>query len=369
MKILQISRFYFPIIGGIQKTVQQISENLNGKENFLIEVLCCNLKRKRKIEEINGVKVWRASSVGIIFGVPLSFDFLKIFKKLIKNVDLIDFHQPFPLGDFAIFLFKPKAKLIIHYHADIIGHEFLEFLIKPLILHTLKKASKILVSNPNLLKNSPYLKKFIAKCKVIPFGVDIEKFKKCFNPKVIKNIKQKYGDFILFAGRLVYYKGLEYLIEAMKFIKINLVIIGEGPLKGKLQSQVSKLKIENKVFFLPFQKEEVLINFYYACLFFVLPSILKSEAFGLALIEAMACGKPIISTELGTGTSFVNQNGITGIIIPPKNIKLLISAIKNLLENKKIIKNFGKNALKRVSEEFSFKKFLQSTKENYQQIT
>jgi len=367
MKILQVNKLYSPWVGGVEKVVQEIAEGLNGKNGFEIEVLCCDHRKKGGLEEINGVKIYRAKSFGIFWGMPISLNFFNLFRNLRNNYDIIDFHHPFPLGDLAIFLFPPKAKLVVHYHSDIVRQKILSIFYKPLILNTLKRAEKIIVSNPNLIKNSPYLKKFQQKCEVVPFGVDLSKFEK-FDEEKIEKLKEKYRDFVLFVGRLNYYKGVQYLVEAMKEIDAKLVIIGDDPEKKKLESQVEKLKLKNKVFILPPQPEKDLINFYHVCSLFVLPSIFKSEAFGIVLIEAMACGKPVISTELGTGTSFVNQDGITGFVVPPKNCEALRQAIKKILENKKLAKELGQNARKRAIQEFSLEKMLERAAAVYKAI-
>jgi rhamnosyl/mannosyltransferase len=367
MRILQVVKLYYPWIGGVEKVVQQIVEGLNGKDGFEIEVLCCAHEKKGKEEKINGVKIHRASSFGIFWGMPISFDFFRLFKKLSKKVDIIDFHHPFPLGDLGIFLFRPKARLIVHYHSDIVRQRIFNFFYKPLIFNTLKKAKKIIVSNPNLIESSSYLQKFKEKCEVISFGVNLEKFKK-FDLEKVRKIKEKYGDFVLFVGRLNYYKGLHYLIDAMKGVKANLVIVGEGPEKSNLLSHISNLKLENKIFLLPFQPEEELVNYYRACSVFVLPSIFKSEAFGLVLIEAMACGKPMISTELGTGTSFVNRNGVTGFVVPPRDSGALAEAINKILSDKELAQKFGKNAENLVIEKFSLQKMIEKTKSVYKGV-
>lgn len=374
MKILQINKLYYPHIGGIEKIVQQITEGLNKKNNLDIEVLCCQSNGERKVEKINKIKIWRAASFGIFFSMPLSLDFFKLFKNLFKKADLIDLHHPFPLADLAIFLFKPKTNLIIHYHSDIIKQKIFAFLLKPFIFYSLKKAKKIVVSNPNLIKNSPYLKKFQNKCQVIPFGVDLEKFKKTpIQELEIQKIKEKYGNFVLFVGRLIYYKGVEYLIKAMKDVKANLVIIGQGPRENMLKAISQKLtafwvkseKLKVKTFFIPKLNEKDLINFFHACQLFVLPSVFKSEAFGIVLIEAMICGKPIISTELRTGTSWVNQNNKTGFVVKPKNSQELFLTIQKIITDKKLTKIMGKNAFERAIEVFNLDKMLKSTKKIY----
>jgi glycosyltransferase involved in cell wall biosynthesis len=222
----------------------------------------------------------------------------------------------------------------------------------------LKKAKKIFVSNPNLIESSNHLRKFKEKCVVIPFGVDLEKFK--LNEEIkkeVEDIKKRYKPpIILSIGRYVYYKGFEYLIEAAKNVKAKFLIIGEGALKEKYENIIKKLNLEDKVFLIP--HVENLIPYYYACDLFVLPSIALSEAFGIVLLEAMVCGRPLISTEVGTGTSFINQDGITGFVIEPKNSKILSEKINAILENEKLKEKFSQNSLRRA-QEFSKENFVE----------
>ncbi len=368
MRILELTKLYYPWMGGVETIVRQIAEGLNKKDNLNIEVLCCSHKKgKRTIEEINRVKVFRAGSFGIFWGMPVSFDFFRLFRKIVKKVDVIDFHHPFPLGDLAILLFKPK-KLIVHYHSDIVRQKVLTLFFKPLLLNTLKKADIIIVSNPNLINSSPYLKRFKHKCKVVPFGVDFEKLDSCLNKEEVRKNKQQYGDFILFLGRLNYYKGVSYLIEAVKGLDINLLIVGEGDEKNNLIGQVKKLKMQDKVFFLPFQEREKIINLFKAAKMFVLPSIFKSEAFGIVLIEAMACGIPIISTELKTGTSWVNKGGETGFVVPPRDSKALKEAIEKILQDKELAEKMSHTAEKRAREKFDLKVMLSQIALIYQSL-
>jgi glycosyltransferase involved in cell wall biosynthesis len=154
----------------------------------------------------------------------------------------------------------------------------------------------------------------------------------------------------------------------MKDVEAKLVIIGEGSLRERLENKVRELAIKNKVFLLPALTGEKLINFYKACTVFVLPSIFRSEAFGIVLIEAMAAGKPVISTEVGTGTSFVNQNRVTGFVVSPKDSRALAQAIKKILGNKKLAQEFGQNALKRAREKFSLEKMLEEISRVYRDI-
>jgi len=362
IKILQVSKFYYPRIGGIERIVGQIAEELNKDSQFKVEVLCC--EKRRRVEVFNNTKVYRAKILFNFWHLPISLDFFRLFRRKRDNYHIIDLHHPFPLADLALFLFPTKAKIVVHYHSDIVRQKFLEIFIRPFLYHTLKKSSKILVSNPNLVRTSSILQKFSYKCVVVPFGVSLSKYQNP-NTQKINEIKQRYGNFVLFVGRLSYYKGVSYLIEVIKDIPTNLVIIGDGPERNKLHRLVKKLQITSKVYFLPFQEEEDLICFYHACKFLVLPSIYRSEAFGIVLIEAMTCRKPVISTELGTGTSWANKNNVTGFVVKAKDKKALKKAIERLLFEKDLYQKFSNNAFLRAKKLFREEAMIKKIKEIY----
>jgi rhamnosyl/mannosyltransferase len=370
MKILQINKLYYPVIGGIETIVKQISEGINRIENFEVDVLVCNDTFKTNTEHINGVTVTKAGSLGIIFSMPVSFSFILLLKRIWHRYDILHLHLPFPLAQMALWLIKPKTKIIVTYHSDIVRQRFLSYTLRWLDEWILTRADSIVVSSPNIIETSPVLIKYKTKCIVIPFGVDNNKF----NPENrtehdIKQIKKIYGEkIVLFVGRLVYYKGLEYLIDAMKDIEARLLIVGEGPLKNKLIRRVNKHGITNKVSFLPFQTQEALVNLYLASTVFVLPSTHRSEAFGITIVEAMACGLPVISTELGTGTSFVNQDRITGFIVPPRNSEAINKALKKLLSDETLLLNMGKRASDRVASIFTLNNMLDKYKKLYKSI-
>ena len=143
---------------------------------------------------------------------------------------------------------------------------------------------------------------------------------------------------MLFVGRLVYYKGLEYLIEAMRWVPdAVLVVVGTGPLRGRLQRLSEQwLGCPGKVVFLGAVAEHDLCAWYHACDVFVLPSVELSEAFGLVQLEAMACAKPVVTTDLPTGVTYVNQHGHTGLVVPRRNSRALAEAINILLDNRQL---------------------------------
>lgn len=365
MKILQVVKLYSPWIGGVEKVAQDIAEGLSGKESLGVDVLCCQAAGRGKIEKINEIKVYRASSLGIFRGMPISIDFLLKFHQLVKSYDVIDIHQPFPLADLAIFLFKPKTRIVVHYHSDIARQRLLKYLATPLAVNTLRRAESIIVSNPNTLDNSDYLRNFRAKCIVIPFGIDLPAIERQQDQALIRDLRDKYGKYVLYVGRLAYYKGIDYLIKAMKDVSATLIVIGQGDLESKLKAQSKRLGLTSKVVFLGDMPTNLVINYMSAASVFVLPSTYRTEAFGLVLIEAMACGTPIISTELGTGTSWINQDGTTGYVVSPRNAGQIAAKVKLIIKNSSLRDGLGKAAQERAKADFTKSKYERSMLELY----
>lgn len=285
IKVLQVNKLYYPWIGGMEKVVQDLAEGLNGK--LEVEVLACQPKGKGRAEYINGVKVTKAGSVGIVCGMPISFSFPFLLAKKSREVDIIHFQMPFPLADISYLLFgSRKPKIVATYQSDIVRQRKLMLFYKPLLLKFLDIVNKIIVTSPNMLKTSKYLKTFKYKCSVVPLGIDINYLKNS-NAKKINLSKDKDEKIILFVGRLSYYKGVEYLIEAMQWVirKSKLLILGDGKLRAQLEERSRFLGVQDRVIFLGKLSQEELKYCYEVCDIFVLPSVEVSEAFGLVLIE------------------------------------------------------------------------------------
>lgn len=368
VKVLQITKFFYPHFGGMEKVVRDI--NIGLKEDVEMKILTCQVKGKGNEEIIDGIEVFRAGSIGSYFSVPISFTFPFLLKKISSDRDILHFHLPFPLAVISYLLVRPKGKIIVWWHSDILRPKSLYKLYKPFLRKFLNKVDKIIVATPYHIKNSDILKDFRNKCEVIPFGIDIKHFEK--NSQVrnkVKQIRNKYGPkFILFIGRLIYYKGLEYLIQAMTEINAKLLIIGEGNLRGNLQKLVDNFKIDDRVFFLGRVKNSDILAYYHACDIFVLPSIAKTEAFGLVQLEAMACGKPIVNTNLPTGVPYVSQHKITGLTVLPKDIKALAGAINILFSDESLRKKYGENGKRRVEKEFTKKIMIEKIFNTYKKV-
>lgn len=358
MKILQINKLYYPWIGGVEKVVQDITEGFQGKVDM--EVLACQSKGRGSKLLINGVKVTKASSLGIYWGMPVSFTFPLLLSWKSRKADILHFHLPFPLGDLSYLLLGArKKKIVVTYHSDIVRQEKLLRFYKPFLYRFLEMADRILPTSPNLLESSKYLRPHKDKCTVVPLSIDLNEYGHPVEKEFYLGVSL--GErIVLFAGRLNYYKGLEYLIEAMQEIEAKLLIAGEGELREELEEKTRSLKVNQKIIFLGKVSDEKLKYCYQICDLFVLPSVESSEAFGIVQMEAMAYGKPVVNTNLPTGVPYVSINGETGFTVPPRDSKALTNAINRILNDKELATKFSKNALKRVKEKFSKEKMLES---------
>ena len=367
IKVLQVNKFYYPWIGGIETVVQDIAEGLKDKVDMT--VLACQPKGKTVKEKINDIDVIKASSIGKYFSMPISFSFFKYFYKLSKNNDIVHLHMPFPLGDLACFLSRYKGKLVVWWHSDIVKQKKLMFFYKPLMNWVLRRANLIIVATEGHIKSSKYLKKYKDKCKIIPFGIDIKKYPKQ-NKKILTNLLyNKTNKKILFVGRLVYYKGIEVLIDAFKNIKnCELFIVGDGALKNLLIQKTTQYKIQNIVHFMGRLGDEDLRQAFSDCDIFVLPSIENSEAFGLVQLEAMVYEKPVINTSLPTGVPCVSLNKISGFTVRPGDPQDLANAISILANNQDLCIEMGKKGKERVEKIFNIKKMLDDILREYKNL-
>ncbi len=351
IKVLQIGKFYHPIPGGIEDHLYNLCNEL--KDKCKIQVVVSNSKLRSEVSNVEGVKVSRMANFGQIFSTSFCPTMPFWLNKF--DSDIIHIHLPNPMAHLSYIIARPKGKLIVMWHSDIIRHKFFLKLYRSHLIKLLKNAKAIIATSPIYINHSSFLNKFKDKIAVIPLGIDTSRF--ALTQKILKmvsNIRKNFGNrILLFVGRLVYYKGLEYLIESMDEIEANLLIIGKGKLEKKLKKFTQRSLDKNKIYFLGNVSHEEIISYFHACDIFVLPSIERSEAFGIVQLEAMACGKPVISTSLTTGVPWVNQNGITGIVVPPRNPNALAEAINMLIEDPKMREKYGRNGKERVKKEFN----------------
>lgn len=372
MKILQLTKFYPPFWGGIESVTYELTEGLHAA-GYECVVLCANTNNTTVEESFNQkYKVIRAASFGRIFSTSISPALIKIFKLIANDFDIIHVHFPDPLTALALSLVKPKAKVVIHWHSDIIKQSFLLRFYLPLQNMVLKRADVIIGTSPKYIQESPQLKDFVYKTVAIPLGSEVKVFENSasIEASIIKRFK---GKKILFSlGRLVYYKGYNYLIEAARLISDDFVVVigGEGPELSNLKKQVKNQKLENKVHLIGKIPQSELASWFKACYIFCFPSTYASEAFGVSQIEAMSFGKPVIATEIPrSGVSWVNAHGVSGVNVKPSKPKELADAIQLIDNNADLYQKYCLGAKHRYETLFKPKQMVGSMLNQYLRLT
>lgn len=361
LRILQVNKAYYPHVGGIESLVRQYSEELGQIENTEVKVLVCRDDRgKTYAETVNGVDVTRAGSFGTYFSCPVSFSFIRLFRKMAKQADVVEIHVPFPLADIALMLSGFKGRVVVAWHSDIVKQKKLLMFYKPFMMKMLRRADCIVTATKGHIDGSDYLPEFREKCRVVPYGITPEEYLSVERkPFLAEKCTDKDSVKVFFTGRLVYYKGVDILLKA--FSKVNgceLFIAGTGELESKLREYADSHELNQKVHFLGFLPDQQLRQAYADCDIFVLPSVLKSEAFGIVQLEAMVYGKPVINTDLPSGVPHVSLDGETGLTVPPSDIDALADALNTLASDKELREKYGNNAAERVKLCFDEKKVI-----------
>ncbi|MDR2792183.1 MAG: glycosyltransferase [Treponema sp.] len=369
IKILQINKFYAPWVGGVERIVQNIAEGLNDKSDM--KVLVCHSKGRTEKATINNVQIIRSASLGILYSMPISFDFIFKLWKLSRRCDILLFHTPFPLADLACLFSGYRGKVVVWWHSDIVSQRKLLQIIKPILNWFLKRADIIVVATQAHIDNSIFLKQYRKKCRVIPFGLKFSDYEQItINKYLTDRLFNKYHKKLLFVGRLVYYKGVDILIQAMRTIQgAEAFITGSGILECELKARVEEEGLLEKIHFLGYLPFEELKAAYTDCDMFVFPSNANVEAFGLAQMEAMFYGKPVVNTNLPTGVPLVSIHEKTGLTVPVNDASALSAAIQRLIDDDELRSRLGANARQRVYEEYDFDKMMDRVYKLFEELT
>lgn len=359
LKVLEVNKAYFPHVGGIESLVRQYSEELR-KYCAVKTLVCRDDKGKTVTDNVNGVKVTRAGSLGTYFSCPVSFSFLRLFRKMAENADIVHINVPFPLADAALLLSGYRGKVAVSWHSDIVRQKKLMFFYKPFMMYLLKRADVIFTATQGHIDKSDYLPQFRKKCRILPYGITPEDYLETERvPFLTDKLHDKSAKKVFFTGRLVYYKGVDILLKAFREVHdCELFIAGTGELENQLKFYAKSHGISHKVHFLGFLPDSELKHAYADCDIFVLPSVAKSEAFGIVQLEAMIYGKPVINTNLPSGVPYVSIHGETGLTVPPSDAQSLAKAVNTLAGDDKLRETMGKNARERVVKHFNEKQII-----------
>jgi glycosyltransferase involved in cell wall biosynthesis len=367
MKILHFYRTYYPdSFGGVEQVIRQM---VNGSAKLGIEAEVLTLTRDTKNLEIEfeGHKVHRAALDLEIASTGFSWSALSRFKQLASEADIVHYHFPWPFMDVAHFACQIKKPSVVTYHSDIVRQKYLLKLYQPLKSRFLNRVDRIVATSPNYLATSATLEKYQDKTEIITYGLD-----KSIYPEPSKMQLQNWRTrfpqpFFLFVGMLRYYKGLHVLLDAVAGTDMPVVILGDGPVEAELKQQAQQLGLRNLHFLgaLPELDKVALLQLCYALVF---PSHLRSEAFGITLLEAAMFGKPMISCEIGTGTSYVNLDQETGMVVPASDPAALRQAMQHLLAHPEQASEMGIKAALRYESMFTAERMAKNYQRLYQQI-
>jgi rhamnosyl/mannosyltransferase len=372
VRVTHLGKFYPPVPGGMERVVQALCE---GERMLGVDsrALVIGSGRATLREQVNGVPVTRAGSIVRAGSVWLSAALIPWLRR--DSSDVLVLHEPNPMALVAYALARPRHRLIVWYHSEVIRPRWrYRAFYHPFVSFALRRAARIVVSSPALVEHAAALAPYRDRAVVIPFGLpdpaQTPQDRRAPAPDPTETtVRAKWsGQIVLFVGRLVPYKGVDVLLRAVRDARAAVVIVGDGPLRQQLERLAADLGVADRVFFLGTLSEEALAGWYHACDLLVLPSTTRAEAFGLVQLEAMARGKPVVSTRLASGVPWVNQDGVTGLTIPPGDAGALREAIVRILASDELQARMGAAARRRFLEHFTYGRMIDRTTDLYQEV-
>lgn len=368
MRILQIGKFW-PVLGGVEKVMYDLTEGLSAR-GIECDMLCAKSDRQSDVIRLNDHgRVIATRSIVKAKSTMISPDMVKMLRHTAPRYDIIHIHHPDPMAALALYLSGYKGKVILHWHSDILRQRILLQAYRPLQNWLLDRADMVICTSPNYALGSKALQRVSHKIKCVPIGVAPVIPHKDGAQELRKLAA---GRKIVFSlGRMIPYKGFDNLILAARSLPDDYVVIiaGSGPLYASLSGLVKENHLEKKVIMpdrISDLDRDALLG---AASVFCLPSVEKTEAYGIVLVEAMSAGTPVIATEIpGSGTSWVNANGITGLNVPCASPDMLADAIVKVVHNTMTSGSYGRNARKRWEELFTIGTFIDNITDIYRQL-
>lgn len=367
LRVLHFYRTSFPdTMGGIEQVINQIARG-SVKLGIKVDVLSLTPDKVPRTIKIDGYLAHRARLDFQIASTGFSVSAFWRFYQLAKQADIIHYHYPWPFMDVVHFATRVCKPTVVTYHSDIIRQVHLNKLYRPLKRKFLECMDCIVATSPNYLATSMVLAKYKDNVKVIPIGLDKASYPEV-EPDRLQFWREQVGSkFFLFVGLIRYYKGLHILLEAAQGTDYPIVIVGAGPIEQELKAQATQLGLHN-IHFLGYQSDEDKVALLTLCYGVVFPSHLRSEAFGISLLEGAMYGKPLISSEIGTGTTFINIADKTGLVVPPSDPVALRQAMTYLWEHPEQAAEMGKRAEERYYQFFTADQMVQSYVDLYRDI-
>ncbi|MBB5445181.1 MULTISPECIES: glycosyltransferase family 4 protein [unclassified Paraburkholderia] len=365
MRVLHFYKTYKPdSMGGVEELIGQICSGA-ARQGVTSDVL--TVSKDTTTIDFGDHLHHRAKLDIEIASSAFSMAAFKKFSRLAAHADLIHYHFPWPFADIVHFATGVDKPSVVTYHSDIIRQKVLLQVYKPLRDRFLSSVDAIVATSPNYLATSDVLQRYRDKVEVIPIGLDRDSYAPPREDR-LRYWRERVGDkFFLFVGNLRYYKGLHVLLDALQRTEVRVVIVGAGPVERELRAQAARLALAHVDFVGPVADDDK-IALLTLCRALMFPSHLRSEAFGISLLEGAMFGKPMISTEIGTGTSYVNVDGETGLVVPPSDPAALRDAMQRLWDDDAMVTEFGIAAAKRFTANFTAEKMVRSYVDLYEKL-
>lgn len=352
MRVLQLFKDYYPPTrGGIEQWINEIVHAPQLRAAGIDSVVLTAAQGRELVDEHDdGVRVVRAPAIVRASTAPVVPSWVSWIRRL--EPDVIHVHMPNPTGELAVLGSRTRAPLVVSYHADVVRRGPVPALYDRFAARFVRRAHAVTVSSPRLAETTPALGGVRDRIAVVPFGVDPDEWST--RPLLADQIRARNpGPLVVLLGRLVHYKGAEVLVEAMRDVDATALIVGDGPRRPGAEALARELGVTDRVVFTGAIDDADRAAYLHAADVFVLPSTNRGEAYGIVQAQAMATGTPSISTELGTGTSWVNRDGETGLVVGARDPIALAKAINELLGDDARRAAMGEAASRRVRRELS----------------
>lgn len=355
MKIVHAYKIYRPDVEG---GIPQVMALLTGTDTETItnEIVVARYRGWARRFVMEGTRVTAVASLGTLFSTPLAPTYPFVLREHAREADVLVHHAPFPLTDLGIAAgLSDRTALVVYWHAEILGRTLLRKLLTPAIKSALRRADRIVVSDEAMIENSEFLAPHRDKCAVVRYGIDLDYWSvvDATGQLAVAGLRRQYPRLIIAVGRLVGYKGLDILMDALPSVDAQLVIIGEGPLRDELQRQATRNGVADRVFFKGRVSSDDIKHHLHAARMLVLSSVTDAEAFGLVQVEAMAARIPVINTNLPTTVPHVARHEQEGLTVAVGNAEALAQAMNHLLANTALADRLGQAGLKRAQSVFS----------------
>lgn len=361
LRVLHVGKFYPPHHGGMESHLETLCHEL--AEDVDVEVLVSADDGRTVREVVDGIPVTRIGTMATFASASVNPGMARAIRR--SRADVVHFHHPNPTAVLSYLASGRRGPLVVTYHSDIVRQRVMGALFTPLLNHFLRGAHAILASSPDYARTSPVLRVHGDRVRIVPFGIRAEAFETA-DAEAVARLRERYGPRVVLAvGRLVYYKGFDYLIRAMPAVGGRLVILGDGPLRGPLRALAEAEGVADRVTLEGAVPE--LAPYYHAADVFALPAVARSEAFGLVQLEAMAAGLPVVNTRIDSGVPFVSRDGESGITVPPADPRALAGALGRLLDAPALRERLGEAGRARVRREFSLRRMVAETRALYEE--